>query len=73
MLPTETDVWVECDGCGVAFGGPGLSRVVSRVGKTVLCTGCQRKLTSGNGIPPGGVCREAVTAGTTGELGLGGA
>ena len=73
MIPMHVEVWIECERCGVAFGGPGLTLAVQRVGDEVLCTKCQRKLTPTLAHQGVASSREAVASGTTGELALGGA
>jgi hypothetical protein len=42
----ETVVWVECDVCGRAFGGPGLNKAVVAVGHVNECNDCLRKNSS---------------------------
>jgi len=39
----ETEVWVECDLCGRAFGGPDLNKAIVRVGHVNVCVDCLRK------------------------------
>ena len=73
MLPTTTEVWIECDGCGGAFGGPGLAMGITRIGDAMLCTECQRKLTAALGHRGVTATRKAAASRTTGELKLGGA
>jgi ribosomal protein S27E len=45
----ETALWVECDVCGRAFGGPGISKAVIAVGDVKECVDCLRKSESGVG------------------------
>jgi hypothetical protein len=40
----ETVLWVECDLCGRAFGGPGLSKAIVPVGNVHACGDCLRKI-----------------------------
>jgi ribosome-binding protein aMBF1 (putative translation factor) len=39
----ETALWVECDLCGRAFGGPGLTKAIIGVGHVNVCVDCQGK------------------------------
>ena len=45
MIPIKTEIVVECDVCGRGFEGPGVARVISRVGRNIVCADCSRKLT----------------------------
>jgi ribosome-binding protein aMBF1 (putative translation factor) len=36
----ETALWVECDLCGRAFAGPGLSKAIVAVGHVNICANC---------------------------------
>jgi hypothetical protein len=36
----ETEIWIECDSCGKAYGGPDVFRVVQKRGDELLCTKC---------------------------------
>jgi hypothetical protein len=36
----ETEVWVECDVCGCAFGGPGVNKAIVAVGHVNVCADC---------------------------------
>jgi ribosome-binding protein aMBF1 (putative translation factor) len=38
----ETAVWVECDLCGRAFGGPGLTQAIVAAGRMNVCLDCMR-------------------------------
>ncbi|MGA2604034.1 MAG: hypothetical protein ABSG14_07385 [Verrucomicrobiia bacterium] len=40
MIPTCTEVWVECDFCGRAVGGPGLDLYLKHVGPFNVCLWC---------------------------------
>ena len=40
----ETVLWVECDLCGCAFGGPGVNKAIVAVGHVNICIGCQREI-----------------------------
>ena len=51
----ETVVWVECDLCGRAFGGPGLSKAIVAVGRVNVCVECQGKSRSNWGTSAEGV------------------
>ena len=73
MIPTHVEVWIECDRCGVAYGGPGLTDAVHQVAGGVVCRECLRKLTPTLGDHGVTAAREAAASGTTGELALGGA
>ena len=42
----ETEVWVECDFCGHAFGGPGLDEAIIVLGYVILCADCIRQNSS---------------------------
>ena len=42
----ETVLWVECDVCGRAYGGPGVNKAIVAVGRVNVCAECLRK--SGN-------------------------
>jgi hypothetical protein len=39
----ETEIWVECDLCGRAFGGLDLNKAIVRVGQANVCVDCLRK------------------------------
>ena len=39
----ETVVWVECDLCGRAFGGPDLNKAIVAVGHVNVCVDCLPK------------------------------
>jgi hypothetical protein len=39
----EAVVWVECDLCGCAFGGPGVNEAIVTVGHVNVCVDCLRK------------------------------
>jgi hypothetical protein len=39
----ETAVWVECDVCGRAYGGPGVNKAVVAVGHVNVCVDCLGK------------------------------
>jgi hypothetical protein len=39
----ETALWVECDLCGRAFGGPSLTKTIVAVGQANVCVDCVRK------------------------------
>jgi len=45
MIPIKTEIVVECDVCGRGFEGPGLRRVIFRLGRNIVCADCSRKLT----------------------------
>jgi hypothetical protein len=54
----ETEVWVECDLCGRAFGGPSLDKVIVAVGHVNVCVDCLRQIRSKWGAFAEGVgCR----------------
>jgi hypothetical protein len=36
----ETALWVECDLCGRAFGGPSVNRVIGNIGHANACMDC---------------------------------
>ena len=36
----ETAVWVECDLCGRAFGGPGVTKAIAAAGQINVCVEC---------------------------------
>jgi hypothetical protein len=57
MAPTfgEAALWVECDLCGRAFGGPGLSKAIVPVGHVNICVDCLRMSKSKWGISAEGV------------------
>jgi len=74
MIPIKTEIVVECDVCGRGFEGPGLRRVIFRLGHNIVCADCSRKLTrtfsdahrvakcptgSGHGTTAGGSLRGA--------------
>jgi len=60
------DLFIECDVCGRAFFGPGLTRVVHRVGCSFVCADCLRKLTrTGEDAHRVASSREASERGTT--------
>jgi hypothetical protein len=48
MKWAAVSVWIECDRCGRAFGGPGVELSIQSVQirrrKWNLCTGCQEAL-----------------------------
>ena len=49
----ETEVWVECDLCGRAHGGPGMNRAMVAVGQVNVCVDCLSKWgTSAEGVGP---------------------
>jgi hypothetical protein len=60
MIPTETEVWVECDCCGAACGGPGV--VMERWGQWMVCEVCYGKLTNTTAMSPSGVSRASGCA-----------
>ena len=39
----ETALWVECDLCERAFGGPGVKKAIVAVGHVNMCVDCLRK------------------------------
>jgi hypothetical protein len=51
----ETEGWVECDFCGRAFGGPGMSKAILAVGHVNVCLDCMRKSRSDWGTSAEGV------------------
>ena len=50
----ETEVWVECDLCRRAFGGPGLTKAIVAVGHANVCVDCLRKSMTKWGTPAEG-------------------
>jgi hypothetical protein len=53
----ETEVWVECDFCARAFGGPGVAKAIVAIGHVNVCIDCLRKSenewgTSAEGVGP---------------------
>ena len=53
----ETALWVECDVCGRAFGGPGVKKAIVAVGHVNVCVDCLRQSrsqwgTSAEGVGP---------------------
>lgn len=40
----ETALWVECDECGRAFGGPGVNKVIVALGHFTVCVDCVKKI-----------------------------
>jgi len=50
----ETAVWVECDVCGRAFGGPGMDKAIVAVGHANVCVDCLRKSRRKWGTSAGG-------------------
>jgi ribosomal protein S27E len=40
----ETQVWVECDLCGTAYGGPRFNKAIVAVGKVNTCSECLREI-----------------------------
>jgi hypothetical protein len=40
----ETALWVECDLCGRAFGGPGVTKAIVPVGNAHVCCHCLQKI-----------------------------
>lgn len=53
----ETEVWVECDLCRRAFGGPGLTEAIVALEQGNICVDCLRKRggkwgTSAEGVGP---------------------
>ena len=56
----ETAVWVECDVCGRALGGPGLNKAIVAVGRVNVCVGCLRQSRGRWGTSAEGVgCRDS--------------
>jgi hypothetical protein len=39
-MDEETEVWIECDRCGRAYGGPGVLEAVRRLGWENVCAEC---------------------------------
>jgi ribosome-binding protein aMBF1 (putative translation factor) len=39
----ETAVWIECDACGRAYGGPSVNKAVVAVGEANVCVNCLRE------------------------------
>ena len=39
-MDEETEIWIECDRCGRAYGGPGVLTVIWKRGREVVCTEC---------------------------------
>jgi len=73
MIPVETEVWIECQSCGRAFGGPGIELSVRRYSDGIFCTECRpasRTIVHSHGVA---TARAAVTRGKPAELDLGGA
>ena len=64
----ETEVWVECDLCGHAFGGPGLDKAIVVVGHVNVCVDCLPKSRSKWGTSAEGVGPSRLT-GFVGESG----
>jgi hypothetical protein len=53
----ETAVWIECDLCGCAYGGPGMNKTVVAVGQANVCVDCPRESRSREGKKQlGNVC-----------------
>ena len=49
----ETQVWITCDVCGRVYGGPGITKMMVRVGESNVCVGCLSKWgTSAEGVGP---------------------
>jgi ribosome-binding protein aMBF1 (putative translation factor) len=62
----STEIWIDCDVCGRAFGGPGLHRVMFNRGWGLVCLDCMRKLTrTGEDAHRVAESREASERGTT--------
>jgi len=73
MIPVETEVWIECQSCGRAFGGLGIELSVRRYPDGIFCTECRRvprTIVDSHGVA---TARGAVTRGKPPELDLGGA
>ena len=47
LIYGETAVWVECDQCGRAYGGPGVRSAVVAIAQGNVCIECLRDGRSG--------------------------
>ena len=43
LVYSETALWVECDVCGRAYGGPGVNKAVVAAGQVNVCVNCLDK------------------------------
>ena len=51
----ETEIWIECDRCGKAFGGPGVFEAMRVSGCKILCARCWSALSAARLACPHGV------------------
>jgi uncharacterized Zn-finger protein len=56
----QTEVSIECDVCGKAYGGPGVFLAVWRCGSELVCAGCVSRRESVSSARRG--CRATETA-----------